>query len=185
PIYVVVGLSYPPGIQAPPRPVGPVGAQERAELRRAIPGSGRRVRVSRLLTEGQRVHGWLRRRPLGLAHDLDRLRRSRRSLAVPVAGSALSEEDAFRAADLVRVGVDAHVWLDVVTGGEDHKPTRSFQGVGSELAGRKADEVTRRQDPLPRGFAKHRRARDHVEPLLDPVVVVVWPDRQARLGSID
>ena len=40
-------------------------------FRRAIPESRRRVRVSRLLTEGQRVHGWLRRRPLGLAHDLD------------------------------------------------------------------------------------------------------------------
>src|SRR5204862_1241977 len=91
----------------------------------------------------------------------------------------------FRAADLVRVGVHAQVWLDVVTGGEDHKPTQSFQGVGSEMAGWEADEVTRRQDPLARGFAKHRCARDHVEPLLDPVVVVVWPDRQARLGLID
>jgi hypothetical protein len=53
------------------------------------------------------------------------------------------------------------------------------------MAGREADELTRRQDPLPRRLAKHRSARDHVEPLLDPVVVVVWPDWQSRLGLID
>src|SRR3954470_3335387 len=53
------------------------------------------------------------------------------------------------------------------------------------MAGWEADEVTWRQDPLPSGLAKHRCTRDHVKPLLDPVVVVVWPDRQARLGLID
>src|SRR5207244_10985728 len=157
----------------------------RAEPGRAVPGPLAASRASRRLSEGQHIHGWSRRRPPGLALDLDWLRRPRGSLSVPVADGALSEEDAFRAADLVRVGVDAHVRLDVVTGGEDHKATRPFQGVGSEPAGREADEVTWRQDPLPRGFAKHRCAREHVEPLLDPVVVVVWPDRQARLGLID
>jgi hypothetical protein len=32
------------------------------------------------------------------------------------------------------------------------------------MAGREADEVTWRQDPLPRGFAKHRCARDYKKP---------------------
>ena len=53
------------------------------------------------------------------------------------------------------------------------------------MAGREADEVTRRQGPLARRLAKHRCACDHVEPLLDPMVVVVGPDREARLGLID
>ena len=50
------------GIQLHHRPIEPVRAQARAELRRAIPESRRRVRLSRLRTEGQRVHGRLRRR---------------------------------------------------------------------------------------------------------------------------
>lgn len=44
PIYVVVGLRSLAGIQVDDRPVESVGAQQRAELRRATPGSRRRVR---------------------------------------------------------------------------------------------------------------------------------------------
>lgn len=181
----MVGLGSFSGIHVHHRPVEPAGAQERAELRRAISGSRRSVRGGRLRTQGQHVHSRLRRRVLGLARVLGRLRRSARALVVPVADGAASEEDAFRATDLVRVRIDAQVRLDVLTGGEDHEPTRPVHGVGPEMAGRKADEVTRRERPFSRGLAKHRCARDHVEPLLDPEVVVVRPDRHARLGFID
>ena len=111
------------------------------------------MRLGRVPREGRGVHDRPRRRVVGFAGDLDRLRRACRSLAVPVADRAAAKQDALGAADLVRVGIDAHPRLDVLPGGKDHEPPRPFHGVGTTPARREADDVPWSEDLLSRGFA--------------------------------
>jgi hypothetical protein len=57
--------------------------------------------------------------------------------------------------------------------------------VGAEVPGGKADQVAGREGPFAGGLAKHWPARDHVQPLLDPVVVAVRPDRLTGVALVD
>ena len=127
---VVVVIGPGSGIQVQHRRLEPVARRPRAGL-------------------GQHVDGRLRRRALGLAHELDRLRRP--ALAVPVTDRAAPQEDAAGPAELVGVGEDGQPRLDVLTGGGDREPARAVHGVGADMAGREADEVTWRQLRSPAG----------------------------------
>lgn len=67
---------------------------------------------------------------------------------------------------------------------EDHKATRPSNRVRANVTRRERDQITGLQRPLATRVTQHGCAGEHVEPLLNPVVVVVGPDPPTRLALI-